>query len=150
MISMPADALLDTNVLLYAISKVPAEAAKAQAANHLIATVDFGLSVQVCQEFYVAATLKIAQRITSAEAVRFLRLFAQRPLVKLTSELMFRAVDLHQQHRISYWDAAVIAAAEELGSSTVYTEDLNHGQKFGSITVVNPFLGIASPRQSTP
>ena len=47
---MPADALLDTNILLYAISKVPAEASKAKVANELITTVDFGLSVQVCQE----------------------------------------------------------------------------------------------------
>src|SRR5437867_170796 len=115
MTSMPAEALLDTNVLLYAISKLPAEAAKAQAANNLIASVDFGLSVQVCQEFYVAATRKIAQRITSGEAVRFLQLLARRPLVQVSAELMFHAVDLHQRHRVSYWDAAIIAAAEELG-----------------------------------
>ena len=98
----------------------------------------------------MAATQKIAPRITSGEAVRLLRLFAQRPLVKLTAELMFHAVDLHQQHRISYWDAAIIAAAEEIGAATVYTEDLNHGQKFGSITVVNPFLGIASSSRISP
>jgi len=146
---MPAKALLDTNILLYAISKSPAEALKAKAANDLIATVDFGISVQVCQEFYVAATGKIAQRISADEALRFLRLLVQRPVVKLTSELMFRAVELHQLHHISYWDAAIVAAAEELGATSVYSEDLNDGQKFGSVTVVNPFHAI-SPRPTTP
>jgi predicted nucleic acid-binding protein len=148
--SMLADALLGTSVLLYAISKVPAKAATAQAANHLIATVNFGLSVQVCQEFCVAVTLKITQRITPDDAVCFLRLLAQRPLVTLTAELMFRAVDLHRQHRILHWDAAVIAAAEELEASTVYTEALNHGQETDSVTFVDPFLGIPSSRQAAP
>jgi predicted nucleic acid-binding protein len=63
---------------------------------------------------------------------------------------MFHAVDIQQRHHISYWDAAIIAAAEELGAPTVYTEDLNHGQKFASITVVNPFLNIPSSRQAAP
>lgn len=43
------------------------------------------------------------------------------------------------RYQISYWDGAIIAAAEALGAATVYSEDLNHGQTYGSIQVVNPF-----------
>ncbi len=44
------------------------------------------------------------------------------------------------RHEISYWDGAIIAAAESLGASILYTEDLNHGQHYGSVRAVNPFL----------
>ena len=41
--------------------------------------------------------------------------------------------------KISYWDGAIIAAAEALGAETLYTEDLNDGQLYGSVRVENPF-----------
>jgi predicted nucleic acid-binding protein len=68
---MRADVFLDTNVLLYAISKSPAEASKATVANQLIASTNFGLSVQVCQEFYVAATRKLRSRLRQARCWTF-------------------------------------------------------------------------------
>ena len=50
------------------------------------------------------------------------------------------AIEISQRFQISYWDGAIIAATEALGARTLYTEDLNHGQVFGAIRVVNPFL----------
>ena len=50
------------------------------------------------------------------------------------------AVELSELYRISYWDAAVLAAAEALGAHTVYSEDLNNGQQYGRVRVMNPFL----------
>ena len=44
-----------------------------------------------------------------------------------------------ERHQISYWDAAVIGAAEALGAAILFSEDLNHGQLYGSVQVVNPF-----------
>jgi len=44
---------LDTNVLLYSISRAPEEAAKAERARALLEDDDWTLSVQVLQEFYV-------------------------------------------------------------------------------------------------
>ncbi|WP_245435947.1 hypothetical protein [Mesorhizobium tamadayense] len=44
-----------------------------------------------------------------------------------------------QHYEISYWDGAIIAAAERLGVKTLYTEDLNHGQAYGSVVAINPF-----------
>ena len=44
------------------------------------------------------------------------------------------------RYELSYWDGAIISAAESLGASILYTEDLNHGQHYGSVRAVNPFL----------
>ena len=53
---------------------------------------------------------------------------------------ILRALELQQRFQISYWDAAIIAAASELGCRIVYTEDLNHGQDYDGMKVLNPFL----------
>jgi predicted nucleic acid-binding protein len=54
------------------------------------------------------------------------------PLVKL-------GIAIAERYRIDYWDGAILAAAEALGAETLYTEDLNHGQLYGSVRVINPF-----------
>jgi predicted nucleic acid-binding protein len=54
--------------------------------------------------------------------------------------LIKTAIATSQRFRIAYWDAAIIAAAERLGAETLFTEDLNHGQSYGSVRVINPFL----------
>lgn len=53
--------------------------------------------------------------------------------------LIVSAVETSLRYRISYWDGAIVAAAEVLEASTLYTEDLNDGQRYGSVLVVNPF-----------
>ena len=55
------------------------------------------------------------------------------PLIKVAIEISWR-------YRISYWDGAILAAAERLGAEVLYTEDLNHGQAYGTVRVINPFL----------
>jgi predicted nucleic acid-binding protein len=50
-----------------------------------------------------------------------------------------RTIEQSERFAISYWDAAILAAAEALGTDTVYTEDLSHGQRYGRVRVVNPF-----------
>ena len=47
------------------------------------------------------------------------------------------------RYGISYWDGAIVAAAERLKAAILYTEDLSHGQRYGSVVVVNPFLSAA-------
>lgn len=51
-----------------------------------------------------------------------------------------RRQTLQGGYQISYWDAAILAAAEELGCTKLYTEDLNHGQTYESVQVINPFV----------
>ena len=61
------------------------------------------------------------------------------PTVATDYPLIVEAVELSLRHGISYWDAAVLAAAEALEAPTLYTEDLNHGQRYGQVLVLNPF-----------
>jgi predicted nucleic acid-binding protein len=138
---MSAEALLDTNVLIYSISSNPAEKSKCDQARALIRDLDFGISAQVLAEFYVTATQKIAKRLSENEALQFIAQLVRLPVVAIDSDLVLEAITLKQQYSISYWDAAIIAAASRLGARTIYSEDLTHNQMYGSIRVVNPFRG---------
>ncbi len=71
-----------------------------------------------------------------------LRLLKSRPLVEETTAIFDRAVALAERYGIRYYDAAIVAAAQELGARTLYSEDLSHGQDYGGVKVVNPFLGL--------
>ncbi len=132
---------VDTNVLLYSISVVPAESAKAETAAELLGHADLALSVQVLQEFYVQAThLRRSGALTGEDALALIATWFRYPVQDITAELMRRAAASSVRWQISYWDAAVVEAARGLGCTQVLTEDLNDGQDFGGTVVVNPFL----------
>lgn len=136
--------LLDTNILLYAISRGPAEQAKAERANALLAERDVGLSVQVLQEFYVQATRPgRSDPLSHSQASRLVESFLRFPVQSVTAEVMTVAMATARRHRISYWDAAILEAARALGCDTVLSEDLSHGHDYSGVRVVNPFAGIA-------
>ena len=137
---MSVEAFLDTNVLIYAVSSSPDEAAKNERALDLISHADFGLSAQVLQEFYVNVTKKIAVPLAPDEAVTLLEQLKAFPVVWTDYPLIISGVETALNFGINYWDGMIIAAAERLGATTLYTEDLNHGQQYGSVQVINPFL----------
>ena len=141
---MNVDAFLDTNVLIYAVSSSPAESAKKERALELIEQINFGLSAQVLQEFYVNVTRKIAQPLSPDEAVALLEQLRCFPLALTDYPLIVAGAETALRFGISYWDGTIIAAAEFLGAATLYTEDLNHGQRYGSIQAVNPFVPVDS------
>lgn len=136
---MSAEAFLDTNVLIYAISSDPMHSKKTRTAIELIGTQDCGLSTQVMSEFYVTATRKLAKPLTREQAALFLEKLRLLPVVNFDADLVFEALEFKQRFQISYWDAAIIAAAQRLEATTVFSEDLNDGQRFGKCRVVNPF-----------
>lgn len=137
---MSVDGFLDTNVLVYGVSSDPAEAPKKEKALALIESTDFGLSAQVLQEFYVVVTRKIARPLPPEDALELLAEFRRLPIVWTDYPLVVAGIEASLKFGISYWDGAIVAAAERLGASTLYSEDLGHGQRYGSITIVNPFL----------
>ena len=137
---MSADVVLDTNVLLYSISLLPAEQAKRSTAIALIARNHWGTCTQVLQEFYVNAVRGKIPALSEAQALDSVGLFMCRPCVGMSPTLMLGAVALHQHYKISYWDAAVIVSAKALGAGTLYSEDLNHGQIYDGVRVENPFI----------
>jgi predicted nucleic acid-binding protein len=61
------------------------------------------------------------------------------PCQGIDHRLVRIAIEYSERFRISYWDAAIIIAAEMLGAGTIYSEDLNDGQRYGGVRVVNPF-----------
>ena len=61
------------------------------------------------------------------------------PVQSVTTDVFRAAVSISQRFQISYWDGAILAAARALGCEAVYSEDLNHGQDYGGIRVINTF-----------
>jgi predicted nucleic acid-binding protein len=131
---------VDTNVLLYAISRDPAEQDKAKCASDILAERDLALSVQVLQEFYVQATrASRPDAIEHTQAVRLIESFRRFPVQDMTSGIMMAALAARQRFQLSYWDAAIIEASRTMGCTQVLSEDLNDGQDYGGVRVTNPF-----------
>jgi predicted nucleic acid-binding protein len=137
---MSVECFLDTNVLVYAVSSADGDTAKRTKALDLVQHSDFGLSAQVLQEFYVTVTRKIRTPLPPDLAVALMDEYRRFPMVATDYPLVVSAVELSLRYGISYWDGAIVAAAEVLEASTLYTEDLNHGQQYGNVLAVNPFL----------
>ncbi|MFZ4820095.1 MAG: PIN domain-containing protein [Limisphaerales bacterium] len=136
---MSVEAFVDTNVVLYAASKDPADAAKAEIAGRLLTEVRFGISLQVAQEFYHCARVKARLGISQTEGERLVGLLLLRPFVPTDVSLFSDARVLADRFQLRYWDAAIVAAARRLGAPTLFSEDLNHGQNYDGVQVVNPF-----------
>jgi predicted nucleic acid-binding protein len=138
---MRTDCFLDTNILVYAVSSAEGDAAKRTKALDLVHRCNFGLSAQVLQEFYVTVTRKIRKPLPPDLAVALMDEYRLFPMVPTDYPLIVSAAELSLRHGISYWDGAIIAAAEVLEAPTLYTEDLNEGQRYGNVLAVNPFRG---------
>jgi len=131
---------VDTNVLLYAVSKVPAEAAKARVARGLLEAEDLALSVQVLQEFYVQATRTGRKdRLSHEQASLLVESWLRFPVQETTVPLVRASLETKRRHRVSYWDAAIIEAARLLECETLLSEDLAHGRDYDGVKVENPF-----------
>ena len=138
---MTATSFLDTNFLLYAASNAAADQPKRQVARGLLTRPDIGFSAQVLQEFYAVAVAKQRLQMTHDEAVAVLQSLAAFTVWPISRALVLEAIDAKQRFGVSYWDAAIVTAARQMGCQTVYSEDLNHGQIYVGVTVVNPFKG---------
>jgi predicted nucleic acid-binding protein len=116
-----------------------AEERKRARAEALIFAGGFATSGQVLQEFYTVVTRK-GVPLSPARAFAWIERLVRFPCVAVDSSLVIDAIAISERYRISYWDGAILAAAESTGAETLYTEDLNHGQVYGSVRVINPFL----------
>ena len=136
---MTAEAFFDTNILLYAGSSAAADANKQRIAEELLLTVPFSISAQVLQEYIANALGKKSLGLDEDNISAMLEALAIVEVLPITRELVSHAFQLRRRFQISHWDATILAAAMELGCRTLYTEDLNHGQDYGGIRVINPF-----------
>lgn len=136
---MSVASFLDTNVLVYAAAGRGPEEDKRRRALELIETEEFGISAQVLQEFLVTVTTRIQIPLPVDEALEWIELLSTFPCIPIDAQLVLLAAEARERHRVSYWDAAIVTAAAELGAITLYSEDFNDGQKYGAVRAVNPF-----------
>ena len=129
----------DTNILVYAAIGTGKDESKRKRALDLMDAEDFGTSAQVLQEFFVTVVKKAARPLSAAQALEWIEQWTAFPCQPVDHQLVRIAVERSERFAISYWDAAILSAAEALGAETVYSEDLNDGQKYGRLRVVNPF-----------
>lgn len=139
---MSVEFFLDTNVLVYAASGSPLEQAKQRRAFELLQEGQIGISTQVLQEFYVTVTRKVQVKLTPSDALAWIDTFSAADCFVVDAAAVRAAISLSSRFQVSYWDAAIIVAAQALEVTTLYSEDLNSGQDFGSVRVVNPFAGL--------
>lgn len=133
----------DTNILLYYLDT--AERAKHAAAQRWVSAVwqnrCGAISWQVLNEFYANATRKLGAPRSSVRSL--IEAYSEWNPSSFDLALLRRAWHWCDRAGIPYWDALILAAAEFAGCTYVLTEDFQAGQKFGGLTIVNPFL--ASP-----
>jgi predicted nucleic acid-binding protein len=108
-------------------------------AHQLLAIPGASISAQVLVEFYVNAIKP--GRLQVSEAVLWIERLSVLECTDIDIDLVIRGIALSRRFAISYWDGAIIAGAERLGAPILYTEDLNHGQIYGSVKAINPFKG---------
>jgi predicted nucleic acid-binding protein len=134
---------IDTNVFVYSFDHTARKkAARAkQLIREALATQKGVTSYQVAQEFFNVALKRFARPMRAAEAERYLGTVF-RPLVAVHSSMALfgEAMRLFGQGGLSWFDALIVVAAQQAGCDVLYTEDLQHGQKFGNLRVVNPFV----------
>ena len=137
------DCFLDTNILLYAVSTSPAEADKTRVARTLVQSADWAWSAQVAAEFVRASTSpRQPKPLTRAEARRWIETWLAFPMAAVDGALVLEAVQIAERFQTSHFDAQILAAAKRMGCTTLYSEDLNHGQDYGGVRVVNPFVPV--------
>jgi predicted nucleic acid-binding protein len=137
---MSAVAFVDSNILIYA-HDLDAGVKRERAMAKLRELWDSGtgrLSVQVLQEFYVNATQKLATPVARSTAREVIKTYGVWVHHATTVETVTRAAEISDLARISFWDALIVASAEEVDADELLSEDLNDGQEIAGINIVNP------------
>ncbi|MEX1129991.1 MAG: PIN domain-containing protein [Vicinamibacterales bacterium] len=148
---MSGGSFLDSNILVY--TDDAADAGKQAAAIALVSDVmrtrTGVVSLQVLQEYFAVVTRKLGVDAAAARAkVELLGAFSTVPV---DIDDVLAAIDLHRLHQVSIWDGLIIRAAQQARCARIYSEDLQHGRRFDSVEIVNPFLALGrAPRRKRP
>jgi predicted nucleic acid-binding protein len=140
---MNVKSFLDTNIIVYAFGQSFPE--KARIAQRLIADGAADkqaiISYQVVQEFINVALRGFRLAIVKSDLESFV-VAALFPMMAISSSpsLVIEALRLHNQNQLSWYDALIVAAAVQGGCKVLYSEDLQHGRRFGDLVIQNPFL----------
>jgi predicted nucleic acid-binding protein len=131
---------IDTNILLYSISRNPKESLKRERAISLLEDDTGALSIQVLQEFYVQATrASRSDAIPHELAAGLIGAWCRYRIQDMTLPVLNSALQIRKVYGFSFWDSAIVAAARALGCDRVCTEDLSHGQVVDGLAIIDPF-----------
>lgn len=134
---------LDTNILVYTFDEDAAKKAKRaeDLVYHALASGSGMISYQVAQEFVAVARSRFRKPLSFEEIEEYWE-STLRPLLAVHSSpaLFVRAMELCRLNQLNWYDALIVAAALQARCKTLYSEDLQHGRRFGDLIVENPFL----------
>jgi len=137
---MKARRFVDTNILLYSVSRDPGETSKRDRAVGLLEAEDLALSAQVLQEFYVqAARANRADALPHDIAAGLIHAWTRFPIQEVSLGIVTAASEIRVARGFSCRDSAIIAAALALGCRELLSEDMSHGQQIDGVTIVDPF-----------
>ena len=130
---------IDTNIAVYAIDRHdPSKRTKAKdLITDLLNRGEAVVSSQVLVEFANIALSKLG--LASAGVIEQVRALADAEVIAISEHLVCAAIAARDEYQLSFWDACIIAAAQQAGCEVLYTEDLNSGQKYGTVLAVDPF-----------
>jgi predicted nucleic acid-binding protein len=133
---------VDTNIIVYAYDVSAGEKhRKAVEIMKDIWSTGFGIiSSQVLQEFFVNVTRKIAKPLNVLTAKEIVKDLLKWKTVSINGEIILEAIDIHNEHKYSFWDSAIIAAAIEGGAGVLLSEDLSDKQLIKGLVIKNPFI----------
>jgi predicted nucleic acid-binding protein len=138
---MSARHFVDTNVLVYAhqANAGSRHRVAAELVTQLWLDRTGVVSTQVLQELYVNLRRRIDPPLGIDEAARIVDDYLAWRLVVNDGDAIRQAIVYEKRYKLSFWDALIVQAANSAGADTLYTEDLNHGQRYGQVLAVDPF-----------
>ena len=138
---MTALVFVDTNVLVYADDT--SDPMKNELAVEWLDTLwsrrAGRVSTQVLNEYYVTVTRKLTRGLKQGDARAKVRRYQLWHPWQVDHPTVETAWGIEARFGVHYWDALVVASAQQAGCGTLLSEDLQHGQKLGAVTVINPF-----------
>lgn len=136
---MSAEVFVDTNILYYAQTQStdPRHDRARQRVQELWSEAGrAATSVQVLQELHVNLQRKAG--VSAADAAKRVTHYLAWQVIDNDRALLTAAFEVQTRWRLSFWDALIVAAAQRSGAPTLWSEDMSDGQRYGSVTVVNP------------
>lgn len=138
---MPAKCFVDTNVLIYAHDA--ASGSRHDQAKAVVARLwnEGGavISTQVLQEFAVNILKKTVSPPLPETLREWIADYLQWEVVVNDGPAVLEALSMQARFQLSFWDALIVHAANAAQAQILYSEDLNHGQHYGSVLAQNPF-----------
>lgn len=133
---------IDTNVLVYAYdsSAKKKHSMAARLVEQCWQEENGCISIQVLQELYVTVTGKIRAPLDNQVARQLVQDLSRWRVHTPDANDILGAIDLQEAYQLSFWDAMILQSAASLGCTRLYSEDMSHGETYGKVKVLNPFM----------